>query len=106
MKASFILGGLILVYVVLGYIAVETGMTEPVVDFGAPDAPTGGGSLWDKISSVLAPLAWAFNAVASLFQLATFQAEDVPPLVNGLIFAPMGFVLVVVGIKMARGTST
>ncbi len=106
MKASFILAGVILVYVVLGYIAVETGMTAPVVDFAPPDAPSGGGSLWDKISAVLAPLAWAFNAIASLFQLATFQGEDVPPLVNGLIFAPLGFIMVIVGIKIARGSST
>lgn len=107
MKSSIVLVGIITVYLVLGFIASETGLTEPIIDPRdmAPETPDASGSLWDKLSAIVAPLAWAFNAVAGLFQLATYQSDDVPPLVNTLIFAPIGLLLVFAGIKLIRGVS-
>lgn len=102
MKVSVIVG-MLLLYAVIGLLAGELGYTEPVVHQSVPDSPESGGSIFDKIASVLAPLTWAFNAVGSLFQLATFQVEGIPPLVNILIFTPMGGVLLFSGIKLARG---
>lgn len=106
MKASFMLVGIILIYVVIGYIAQETGLTEPIFETAdlVPDAPDGGGSFWDKLSSILAPLMWTFNAVGSLLQLAAYQGAGIPPMVNTLILAPLGLVLVFTVIKIVRGT--
>ena len=106
MKSSMMLVGIILIYIVIGFVAQETGLTDPVVDLDSfvPDSPNGDGSFWDKLSAALAPLMWAFNAVASLFQLASYSGNDIPPLVNTLIIAPLGLVLVFTGIKLIRGT--
>lgn len=108
MKSSITLVGILMVYLVIGFVASETGLTEPIMDSAsfAPQSPSDGGSLWDKLSAVLGPLAWAFNAVGGLFQLATYQSDKVPPLVNTLVFAPLGLILVFTGIKLVRGVST
>lgn len=106
MKSSLIFVAVLLLYMVLGAVAVETGLVEPQFtpqDF-APDSPSGGGSFWDKLSSALAPLGWAFNAVAALLTLASYQA-DVPAAVNTILFVPLGLVLVITVIKLVRGTS-
>lgn len=97
---------IILLYIVIGGVAAQVGITEPLVASATaiPEAPNTGGGLIGKISAALAPIGWAFNAVGGLFQLATFQAEGVPPLVNTLIFAPVGFLLLWTGIKLIRGT--
>ena len=104
MKASFMLVGIILIYTVIGFIAQETGLTEPIIDITTPDSPAGGGSFWDKLSAALAPLMWAFNSMGSLLQLAAYQGEGIPPMVNTLIIAPLGMVVVFTVIKLVRGT--
>lgn len=107
MKGSFIIAGLLMMYLLLGLVASETGMTEPLISqtVVAPDAPNENASFLQKLADALAPIAWAFNAVAGLFQLATYQADGVPPLVNTFIFAPIGFLLVFTGIKLIRSGS-
>lgn len=106
MKGSFMLVGIILIYLVIGAIAVETGLVEPQIDVQsfAPESPADGGSFWDKLSAVLAPLAWAYNSVAALLTLAAYSGEGIPAAVNTLIIAPLGLVLVFTVIKLVRGT--
>lgn len=106
MKGSFIIAGMMLIYLVLGLVASETGLTEPLISnaLTVPDAPDVNASFLDKLAATLAPIAWAFNAVGGLFQLVTYQSDEVPPLVNTLIFAPMGFILLFTGIKLIRGS--
>lgn len=105
MKGNFIIVGIIVTYLVIGVIASETGLTTPIVEPGTfiPDQPESGGSWIDKIATALAPIAWAFNAIAAVFQLATFQSTGVPPLVNSIVFVPIGLLLVFAGIKIVRG---
>lgn len=106
MKSSFILVAVLLLYMVLGAVAVETGLVEPtfVPEELAPDSPSGSGGFWETITGALAPLGWAFNAVAALITLASYQA-DVPAAVNTILFVPLGLVLIITVIKLARGTS-
>ncbi len=105
MRGNFALVGIVAIYLLLGIIASETGLTEPVFDVTAiaPDNPDSGGSWWDKVSAILAPLGWMFNAIAALFQMATYSADDIPPLINTFIFAPLGLLIVFAGLKMIRG---
>lgn len=100
-----LIAGLIVLYLVIGYMAVELGFASPAVEPATeiPNSPEQAASLWDKIASILAPLGWAFNAVAGLFQLASFQTDGVPPMVNSLIFLPMGMVVLISGIRLIRG---
>lgn len=106
MKSSLLLVGVLLLYMVLGAVAVETGLVEPTFEpeSFAPDSPAGGGGFFETIVSALAPLGWAFNAVAALLTLASYQA-DVPAAVNTILFVPLGLVLVITVIKLVRGTS-
>lgn len=106
MKSSLLLVAVLLLYMVLGAVAVETGLVEPsfVPEQLTPDSPASSGGIWATITSALAPLGWAFNAVSALLTLASYQA-DVPPAVNTILFVPLGLVLVITVIKLARGTS-
>ncbi len=103
---TFLLVGIIAVYFMLGVIASETGLVEPVFDIEnfAPDGPSESGGFLDKLSSIIAPLAWAFNAMAALFQLASYQA-DIPVIINTMFFAPLGLIVVITGIKIVRGVN-
>ena len=105
MRSSFLIAGMMLLYLVLGAVAAETGLTEPLISdaVSVPDAPNSNASFLQKLADALAPITWALNAIGGLFQLATYQSSEVPPLVNTFIFAPMGFVVLFFGIKIARG---
>ncbi len=105
MRSNLILAGMILVYVVIGGIASEVGLTQPIIAeaIDVPQAPSEGGNWLDKLASILAPFAWAFNAVAGIFQLALYQADGVPVLVNTLILIPMGTLLIFRAFDMVRG---
>lgn len=105
MKGNFIIVGIIVTYLVIGVIASETGLTTPIIEPESfvPSPPSDGGSWFDKLASILAPIGWAFNAIAAVFQLATFQSTGVPPLVNTIVFVPIGLLLIFAGIKIVRG---
>lgn len=106
MKSSLLLVAVLLLYMVLGAVAVETGLVEPsfTPDTLSPESPSTSGNWLSNLLAALAPLGWAFNAVAALLTLASYQA-DVPAAVNTILFVPLGLVLVITVIKMVRGTS-
>lgn len=104
MKPS-VLAGIFLVYFAIGLMASELGYTTPVLSdvTNVPSAPDGGGSFWENLSAALAPISWAFNAIAGVFQMATFQADGMPTLVNGLVFVPIGFLVLLQVVRLIRG---
>lgn len=100
---AIMIAGIVIILIFVGFISTEVGLTSTTIE-----APTGiespsGGGIWGAITDALAPLSWAVNAVGSLFQLFTFQAQGLPVLANAIIVTPMAFAVFYIVIKLIRG---
>lgn len=96
----YLIAGITVVYFVAGILANQYGITSDVVTFAASnplDPQSGGGFL-----AFLAPLVWVFNAIGSVFQLITFQA-DIPAYAKAIITLPVGIVVFIMAVKVIRG---
>lgn len=94
---------LVVIMIFVGFVGQELNIgVDPIVDMTSVLEPTGNG-VWDAIKSALAPLIWGFNAIASFFQLMTWQAEGLPTLVN-VLFTAIGFFMGYTLISFVRGS--
>jgi hypothetical protein len=55
------------------------------------------------IQAVLVPLRWAFNTVAVIVALMTYQVEGIPALINTVIISPIGAGILWLTAKLVRG---
>jgi hypothetical protein len=112
-----LVGMLSLLLFTVGLVSNELGFTAPVIKVGAPppitdnvEAPEQGfwGSLFqgvtDVVTAVATPFVWAFNAVASIFQLLTFQVDELNSTLNGFISIILGMIIFMIIVLLIRGT--
>jgi hypothetical protein len=86
----------VLVYLTIGILAAELGLTASVI----PDPELAADS--SGVLSVLDPLRWVINGAAGIIQMITFT-WDAPPLVKTVLGVPLGFGLLYATVKLWGG---
>lgn len=101
MRSAMYFGIMFAFALVVGSVANMVGVTQDTPN--APGLPTdpGAGNIFDQI---LAPLKWAWDAVAAFFQLATFQVDSFPPIFSIMLVTPVVIVSVWLLIGRIRGS--
>ncbi len=99
MKMGVAFGVSFAIMIFLGWISNELGITQVNITLFTPSEP-GGGNFFDNI---LGPFTWAWESVTGFFQIMTFQANGLPPLVVVALFWPIQIVYVYFVFRMVRG---
>lgn len=102
MNKAVMLGGVMLLFMLVGVVSGELGLTSSIIDIPDEAPPAPGGGFWESIAAALAPLAYVFNTLGSIFQILTFQVE-MPIFVNLILFTGLIGMLWYVLIKLIRG---
>lgn len=99
MSNAKLIGLISLFYIVISEMSLSLGLTTYVI--ARPDGLTDMGDI--SVFEILLRLPiWVFNAFASIFQLAFFTT-DIPVLISSVVFLPIVFILVYIGIVTVRG---
>ena len=99
MSNAKLIGLISLFYIVISEMSLSLGISTRVIV--RPDGLTDMGDI--SVFEILLMLpVWAFNTFVSIFQLAFFTT-DIPVLISSVVFLPIVFILVYVGIVTVRG---
>lgn len=91
MKVGFIIA-VVFFYVFVGMLALALGFTSPVIE----NPPSGLPEWTDTFT-------WIFDVIGSIFQLMFFQVEEIPTMLNTLIFLPLTIGIFFGVMRLIRG---